>query len=219
MASIVHGLPRRSIATDPESRIVQALEDLFADCAAGSPPTCADDSPDSSNNAALPYRHVIPGIARQITLMQRVDASPERTRRAKKELMKVSKMAADLASAISGLSHDAMGALDRSTRFQAICLGDDLSNIATASKNGAATFPNESKGAPHKFSAVAIVEFLHQEYERLIGKPPTLIVASGKAGGPFLGLVKTVFKALSIKASPEATVRKVMEQKKKRDSI
>jgi hypothetical protein len=192
------------VTGDPEAHIRQALEDLLADCA-------VEDS------AAIPYRQVIPVIARQLTVMQRADASPERTKRAKKELMNVSKTAADLVAAISRLSDDAMGALDLPARFQAIRLSEELPNIAAASKKGADKLPGGSKGAPvRRSSAGRIVEFLYQEYERLIGEPPTRIVSSdGVAGGPFLRLVKAVFTALSVTASPENAARKVMERKKK----
>ena len=181
---------------------------MLADCA-------VEDSP-ADSAAPLQYRHLIPGIAHQLTVMQRADASPERTRRAKRELMAMSKMAANLAAAISRLSDDALGAMDLAARFQAIRLGDDLSNIALTLMNGADKLPGGSKGAPvRRGSAGRIVEFLYQEYERLIGRPPTRIVSDGVAGGPFLRLVAAVFIALSIKASPENAARKVMETKKK----
>jgi hypothetical protein len=189
-----------------EARIVQALEGV------------ARDSSDGSNDAAIPYRHVIPGIARQLILMQTVDASRERTKLVESELTNVRKKAAKLADTISRLSDDAMVALDLSARLQAIHLIDDLESIAAASKNAVSTLPQWSKKAARKPSATKIVEFLYREFERLNGKPPTLTVSGGRAGGLFLGLVQTVFDALSVKASAEATARKVMDLEKKSET-
>jgi hypothetical protein len=162
----------------------------------------------------LAYRIMIPAIARQLTKMTRLDVSPKVVKEAKKELTRLASDARSLASRIPKLPLEVSLLLDATGGFQPSNLDGLLNELADAAQIVATAKAASSgkAGRPPKSTAENIVTYLCQEYERLTGKPPTLTVRDGRAGGAFLDLVKAVFDALRIKASPEATVRRVIEK-------
>ena len=72
-------------------------------------------------------------------------------------------------------------------------------------------FTSSRTGRPKSSIPFHIAKILAGEYFRATGKPPTVATNAHERGhpayGPFLDLVRTVFKALKIKASPESMAR------------
>jgi len=181
---------------DPLARVIAALEAL---------PT-----PEPAA-AGIPYRAVIPGIARELVKMQRADPSAAARTEAVKKVTRTRTMVEALAAACHELREDnaAMAMLDLPTRLRVIHLASELRELSPATRKAIA--PNHGKGAPRKASADAVGLALAQEYERLTGRPPTLSVNGGKANGRFFELIASVFDALGLKASPEAAARRAIK--------
>jgi hypothetical protein len=74
---------------------------------------------------------------------------------------------------------------------------------------------NRHMGAPRKYEPQMIVQWAAAAFQRGTGENPGRIVRAGKADGPFLGFLRTVFDALEIDASPE-TWAKVVSMEKSR---
>ena len=193
--------PYRSMMDDPEptARIIAAFERLQA-----------EDYP--IPEGTIPYRHSIPMIARQLTIMRRVDTD---TRRARKAYDDITKLAKDAVAFVKRLEQLADGGLQdgpRETVFAALHAWEPLSAFVEVAERER-TLDAGMKGRPRKSAPDNIVAFLYQNYERITGHDPTLIVRGSKTGGEFLTLASEVFKALGLKDSPEAAVRRVMEKK------
>lgn len=190
----------------PTARIIAAFERLQA-----------DDYP--IPEGTIPYRHSIPMIARQLTIMRRVDTDTRPARTAHDDLAKLVKSAKHLRNQLEQWTDHRNGMVVselmmcsiETARATFAVLGSLSSFVEVAERERK---PDAGmKGRPRKSAPDEIVAFLYQEYERITGKYPTLIVRGGKAGGEFLTLVREVFKALGLKDSPEATVRRVMAKK------
>jgi hypothetical protein len=208
-------------SSDVTTRLVTALEKLKTTY------VVPDDK--------IPYRWMIPSIARQLTLMQRRDRSFKGVKEAQKELVKLSADAKSLSSRIKtllipqeppylegtdleaqNLALTAQGLLGLAGIIQAINLEGPLIEFADAAQTAAMAkaAPPGKPGRPPAAAATRVGLYLYQEYERVTGKCPTLTVRDNRASGPFFDLVKAVFDALGIKAKPEPTVRRVMEEMK-----
>ena len=135
----------------------------------------------------IPYEYLIPDIARQLLLMRpRPRAmSPKRLRGAHRKIEKL--------SAVEDLPLGARRALNSANLEMMI-------EISKAPAVG---------GRPREDFAAEVAGFVAEEYRRLTGRKPTVPVRErdARAYGPFLELVRDVFAALGIKASPVVWAR------------
>ena len=164
-------------------------------------------------NNEIPYRFFIPGIARQLALMKRRGISSKEVRAEAKEIETLASDARSLSLRIRDLppAGDVSLSLDATGMFRFSELADLLNKLADAAQSVATAkvIPTGKIGRPTSSAADDFVVYICKEYERLTGNRPTLRVRDGKAAGPILDLVKDVFDALRIDASPEATIRRV----------
>jgi hypothetical protein len=66
---------------------------------------------------------------------------------------------------------------------------------------------------PENCRAPVVANYLANEYETFTGKRPTVRTRNGAAYGPFLELVRKVFRAMSIDNSAEAAARKAVRRR------
>jgi hypothetical protein len=139
----------------------------------------------------IPYETLIPGIARQLSLMQPNDhklASPATTRR---KLIALKKRAEALSKDMSAAVH--------------LPLQQRLAIIAIAYAETCKLPRPARTGAPQKQLALRVACTVAEHYYALTGKKPTRITPceGGKACGPFVAFLTEIFKLLGIKASAE----------------
>ena len=206
---------------EPELRIIAAFERLQA-----------DDY--TIPEGTIPYRHSIPMIARQLTIMRRVDTDTRPKRAAYEDLSKLARKAKSLSETLeklrdwqNGLAIPACGHWSRDTAVAAFGLSEALSVFVQAAEKELAPPANKNTRS-RKAAPVNIVKFLSREYEILMGEKPTLSVIESpvwdnaystvnhKSVGPILDLVKEVFTALGMKDSPEAAIRSAFKEDKER---
>jgi hypothetical protein len=174
------------------------------------------------------YKMMIPGLARQLTLMARLDPDVAVAKSARKKLVKVTHAAAALASMIDELSAEppstsmsvewqaaaaAWSLLDRERRFQALNLSAELSDFAGGAKLPSA---RTKRGPPEKISAIKIATFLGVEFGKLTGEMPTRSTYEDHPSGQFVGLVTAVFTALRVRANPDQCARKAITAMKEK---
>jgi hypothetical protein len=67
---------------------------------------------------------------------------------------------------------------------------------------------------PKKTASRTVARKAYDIFEELTGAPPTISTNSGKAEGPYLGLLNDIFRILDIRASPEAAAREIFKEKR-----
>ena len=177
----------------------------------------------SAPEDTIPYRFVIPLIARQLAMLpslgelQTVVIRPQEAKTAKKELKELATHAMSLHDMISALSEESLrilniSELDFSIQLSASLI--DYSNKLLVNVEVAKYSDTAPRGRPKQVAGVAIVLYMQDQYEHLTGRPATLSVREGKAGGEFLDFIAAIFEAMGIKESPEAAIRRAMEKKR-----
>jgi hypothetical protein len=182
---------------------------------------------DSNRTDAIPYSHLIPGIARHVLLMPRPNDLKRMRNRAVADLDEINKTAIQLAALIKDQLPDEqerrsnpkirMTALLRVNEFadviQLLTLLDRFA--AAAARAREKHLQPITRGSTPKSEAFAIGMYLYQEYERLTGEKPRRTVRHGKSSGRFQTLLEKVFEAVKIRASGEAIAIRVMKENKK----
>jgi hypothetical protein len=143
------------------------------------------------DDGRIPYEWLIPGIGRQLALMKPVDrkvASPDATKR---KLVALKKHAKILCKDMS-----AMALLPLKPRILIV-------EIAHAEDPKLP--PPAGRGAPQKSQATLVARTVAEHFYGLTGTRPTRITPTGggKAHGPFLEFLATIYRILGIKASAE----------------
>ena len=143
------------------------------------------------DEGGIPYECLIPGIGRQLALMKPVDrkvASPDATKR---KLVALKKHAKILCEDMS-----AMALLPLKLRILIV-------EIAHAEDPKLP--PPAGRGAPQKSQVTQVARTVAEHFYGLTGTRPTRITppGGGKAHGPFLEFLATIYRILGIKASAE----------------
>ncbi len=71
------------------------------------------------------------------------------------------------------------------------------------------------KGRPRKEWAFNVAAYSVHSYQRLTGRPPTILTREGVAGGPFVFFLDQLFTAIGIEASAESVARAVVRKRRK----
>jgi hypothetical protein len=157
-----------------------------------------------------PYRDLIPGIARQLTIMRRNDGRPSASM-----AVQLKPVVLHLRALAQGVEwKDGLGdppptySLPHQLRLRLTVLAGEAGALSQDIEAFLADIPRRPRGAPKHTAAPQIALYLYQEFERLTGRNPTRSVAqSGDEGGEFTTLVREVFEILGVKASPEQAAR------------
>jgi hypothetical protein len=142
-----------------------------------------------------PYATQIPAIARELLLMRPNPTKPQMPVR--EGLERVAKAAGQLCSLLDQLPPAAITALN--LRKQALMTFKTTARTLTLVAGGSSI--SSVAGAPEKKHARKVAETVGIHYCRLTGKKPTVPKKGGVPYGPFLTLLKRVYKVLGIKAS------------------
>lgn len=183
--------------------------------------------PIQDGDNAIPYSQAIPGIARQVMTMRMPSKMGSMRKTAASDLDRVVKDAARLARLIkaqfpeererlSNPRFPVTALLSPAAAMEMMQLCSSLEHFVATARRDRKSLEKIPRGRAHMRETLEIGCYLYQEFERLTGKRPTRTVRNGKSSGQFQTLIETVFSALQIKASAEATTVRVMETMKKR---
>ncbi len=144
-----------------------------------------------ADDGRIPYECLIPGIGRQLALMKPVDrkvASPDATKRKLVALKKHAKLLCEDMSAMALLP-----------------LKPRILIVEIAHAEDPKLPPPAGRGAPQKSQATLVARTVAEHFYGLTGTRPTRITppGGGKAHGPFLEFLATIYRILGIKASAE----------------
>ena len=161
----------------------------------------------------IPYRVGIPTIARQLAMMMPTGLSqphlePATHETTIRELGLVAKKAKAMLSAVEALHQPAIDALGYHPPWPRGIGGleTQLRILLAMAENAPLTDQNRSagRGAKVKAQPQAIARVAACHFFGLTGRMPTLRVREGKAYGPFLEFITSIFECLGIDAKPES---------------
>jgi len=135
-------------------------------------------------------------------------------KRAKKELKKLDDAVCKLINRLEATHGTAIAAIEKQKPDRhRLNIEADLLSLSTAIRRAYRDIPEPPvEGTGQKKAAREITNCVASYYTRLTGKNPTRVYQDGKAGGHFVCLLRNVFDALEINASPEAQARAFMEK-------
>jgi hypothetical protein len=168
----------------------------------------------------IPYRDLIPGIARQLTLMRRNDGRPSPSLAAQ-----LKPVVSHLQSLAQGERWDGLAQDERASppasynlplplRRRLIALAAEAGEIAPEIEAFLSHASRQPRARPQHTAAPRIAVYLYQEFERLTGRTPSRSVVNGEERGEFTVLVREIFEILGVKASPERAARYAIEGQK-----
>jgi hypothetical protein len=143
------------------------------------------------DDGGIPYESLMPGIVRGLALMKAIDRKVASRDAAKRKLLAMQKHAKMLCEDMS-----AMALMPLKLRLLIVEIAH--AEIPKLPLSG-------GKGAPQKGLAGKIARTVAEHFFGLTGTKPTRITPpkGGKAHGPFLALLTTIYRILGIKASAE----------------
>ena len=152
------------------------------------------------DDGRIPYEWVIPGIGRQLALMKPVDrkvASPDATKRKLVALKKHAKLVA--------LKEHAKILCEDMSAMALLPLKLRILIVEIAHAEDTKLPPPAGRGAPQKSQVTQVTRTVAEHFYGLTGKRPTRITPpeGGKAHGPFLEFLATIYRILGVKASAE----------------
>ncbi len=157
----------------------------------------------------IPYEVLIPDISRELILMRSGSQPPKGASAsvAQKKLASLSRATGRTIKELDQLPSNAVDALN----LRPAALRDLTTRLRILQATAASAKPQESSslGQPPKVQARKIAQTVALHYERLTGLSPTVSTKGGKAYGPFVTFLSTVFDILEIDASAESQARKV----------
>jgi len=143
------------------------------------------------DDGGIPYELLMPGIVHELALMKAVDRKVVSRDATKRKLLAMKKHAKMLCEDMS-----AMALMPMKLRLLIVEIAHaEIPKLP----------PPGGKGAPQKDFAGNIARTVAEHFYGLTGTKPTRITPpeGGKAHGPFLALLATVYRILGIKASAE----------------
>lgn len=151
----------------------------------------------------IPYKEVIPGIARELALMGL--AQKQRRAPTQKSLKKTAALMGNLVEAMDSLSPDTLMAWltasdVRPEAFRRFKLMLRLLPLSVGTVEAVETSV-ATMGQPRKLGPQGVAERVAKYYCALTDRKPTVPTRDGTPYGPFLDLLTTVFKVLGVKAS------------------
>ena len=153
-------------------------------------------------------------IMRLADLPRAQNAGPDATR---KELEKFSRLASTLWKHIDSMHQEALSVLADTDARDWLLVKGDLAALVGVAKLGIENHLNQGpgpKGRPRKQQAHDVALIAAGAYRAITGEEPSVGTKDGRAYGPFLKFVDSVFSALGIQASAETYSREVTKVKK-----
>jgi len=147
----------------------------------------------------IPYESLVPDIGRQLMLMTPVPPGPK-TVAGKKSLHDLVQSTGRTIQVLDRLPQSVLDALN----YRQAALSELKTKLRILHAAAEAADVKTRHGAPQKAQPRKTARVVAQHYYALTGRKPTVPKKDGKAYGPFLELLRTVFEILGINKKASA---------------